>query len=171
MGGKQSQLTRRRVPSVLKMADPVPAHESQMLIEEIMGFIPHRFPMLLVDRVLEIDGNIVRAIKNVTINEPFFQGHYPGKPIMPGVLILEAIAQAGAVMLLSKEQYRGMVPLIGAIDDVKLRRPVVPGDQLVLIAELIGVKGSVGKLRGRAEVDGQLAATMDMTFKLLEKER
>jgi len=151
------------------MATTVTAHDSQMMIEQIMGYIPHRFPMLLVDRILEIDGNIVRAIKNVTINEPFFQGHYPGKPIMPGVLILEAIAQAGAVMLLSKEPYRGMVPLIGAIDNVKLRRPVVPGDQMLLTTTLLGVKGSVGKLHGEASVDGQIAATMDMTFKLLEQ--
>ncbi len=135
-----------------------------------MGYLPHRYPMLLVDRILSIEGNIVRAIKNVTMNEPFFQGHYPGKPIMPGVLILEAMAQAGAVLLLARKEYQGMIPLIGAIDDVKLRRPVVPGDQLLTTAELIGVKGSVGRLKAEASVDGQIAATMMMTFKLLREE-
>jgi 3-hydroxyacyl-[acyl-carrier-protein] dehydratase len=139
-------------------------------IEEIMGYLPHRYPMLLVDRILSIEGNTVRAIKNVTMNEPFFQGHYPGKPIMPGVLILEAMAQAGAVLLLARKEYQGMIPLIGAIDDVKLRRPVVPGDQLLTTAELIGVKGSVGRLKAEASVDGQIAATMMMTFKLLREE-
>ena len=98
-----------------------------MDIQEILKVLPHRYPMLLVDRIenLEVDKSCV-GIKNVTINEPFFQGHYPGKPIMPGVLIIEAMAQAGAVILLTNSKYEGYIPIIGAIDDVKFKRSVVP---------------------------------------------
>lgn len=141
-----------------------------MHIEELMSYLPHRYPMLLVDRVLSIEGNVSLSIKNVTINEPFFQGHYPGQPIMPGVLIIEAMAQAGAVMLLSQDIYKGMVPLIGAIDNVKLRRPVVPGDQLLTRVELLWVKGGVGKIQAVATVEGETAASMEMTFKLRRPE-
>lgn len=142
-----------------------------MHIEELMSYLPHRYPMLLVDRVLSIEGNVSLSIKNVTINEPFFQGHYPGTPIMPGVLIIEAMAQAGAVMLLSQEIYKGMVPLIGAIDNVKLRRPVVPGDQLLTRVELLWVKSGVGKIQAVATVEGETAASMEMTFKLRRSDR
>lgn len=127
--------------------------------------------MLLVDRMLEvIPGKRTRAIKNVTINEAFFQGHYPGRPIMPGVLIIEAMAQAGCVMLLIDPQYRDSIPIIGAIDDVKFKRQVVPGDQLVTECELLWIKSSIGRMRAQATVDGQLAAQMELTFKLLPKE-
>jgi 3-hydroxyacyl-[acyl-carrier-protein] dehydratase len=149
------------------MPDIDPAAPPLYMIEEIMGFLPHRFPMLLVDRILSVDGRKIRALKNVTINEPFFQGHYPGRPIMPGVLILEAMAQAGAVLLLAQDAYKGMVPLIGAIDNVKLRRPVVPGDQMIMEGELVGIKGTVGKLAAKATVNGELAASMELTFKLV----
>lgn len=155
------------------MAEPTAAEPKNplMLIEEILEFLPHRYPMLLVDRVLSVEGNVAKAIKNVTMNEPFFQGHYPGKPIMPGVLIVEAMAQAGAVILLADEKYQGMIPLIGAIDNVKFRRPVVPGDQLLTTVELLWVKGSVGKIVGQATVDGDLAASMEMLFKLRSRDR
>lgn len=126
--------------------------------------------MLLVDRVLDAEpGKTLRGLKNVTINEAFFQGHYPGKPIMPGVLILEAMAQAGAVMLLMQDEYKGRVPLIGAIDNVKFRRPVVPGDQLISDIELMFFRNGIGKFKGNATVDGELAASMEMTFKLMER--
>ena len=127
--------------------------------------------MLLVDRILSVEpGKSLTGIKNVTINEPFFQGHYPGMPVMPGVLILEAMAQAGAVMLLSLEENKGKVPLIGAIDDVKFKRRVVPGDQLVSTVELLWFRSGIGRFQGTATVDGQLAASMEMTFKLQERE-
>lgn len=127
--------------------------------------------MLLVDRILSVEpGKSLTGIKNVTINEPFFQGHYPGMPVMPGVLILEAMAQAGAVMLLSLEENKGKVPLIGAIDDVKFKRRVVPGDQLVSTVELLWFRSGIGRFKGTATVDGQLAASMEMTFKLQERE-
>lgn len=126
--------------------------------------------MLLVDRIVEHSGNRCVGIKNVTINEAFFQGHYPGMPIMPGVLIIEAMAQAGAVLLLAEPEYEGLVPVIGAIDDVKFRRMVVPGDQLRSEIELIWIRNNIGRIRGKATVDGELAASMEMTFKLKRKE-
>jgi 3-hydroxyacyl-[acyl-carrier-protein] dehydratase len=134
--------------------------------------MPHRYPMLLVDRIIEMEpGKYAKGLKNVTINEPFFQGHYPGKPIMPGVLIIEAMAQAGAVMLLATPEHEGKIPLIGAIDNVKFKRMVVPGDQLITLVELEWVRGSIGRFRGTATVDGELAAQMQMTFKLRDRDR
>ncbi|MBS1704609.1 MAG: 3-hydroxyacyl-ACP dehydratase FabZ [Armatimonadetes bacterium] len=138
-----------------------------MNITEIMKYLPHRYPMLLVDRIVEVVPNErCVGLKNVTINEAFFQGHYPGSPIMPGVLIIEAIAQAGAVILLTDPQYEGLVPVIGAISEAKFRRPVVPGDQMRTEVELLWIKNSVGKIKGTATVEGEVAASMELTFKL-----
>ena len=132
--------------------------------------LPHRYPMLLVDRILEMDpGKRCRGLKNVTINEAFFVGHYPGRPIMPGVLIVEAMAQAGGVVMLSQPENDGRVPLIGAIDDVRFKRPVVPGDQLISDVELLWFRKGIGRMRGVATVDGEVAATMEMTFVLVPK--
>lgn len=126
--------------------------------------------MLLVDRILELEpGKHCIGIKNVTVNEPFFQGHYPGKPIMPGVLIVEAIAQAGCMMLLYEGEHRGRIPLIGAIDNVKFKRPVVPGDQLRSEITLEWMRGSIGRIKGVGTVDGEIVCQMEMTFKMLEK--
>lgn len=145
--------------------------EAPLNIEQIMACLPHRYPMLLVDRIEAFEsGTSCIGIKNVTINEPFFQGHYPGRPIMPGVLILEAMAQAGAVILLASEQFAGRIPVIGAIDDAKFRRQVVPGDQLRIHVQLLWMKGKVGRIRSEATVEGDLAAKMEMTFKLIDKE-
>jgi beta-hydroxyacyl-ACP dehydratase FabZ len=142
-----------------------------MTINEILKILPHRYPILMVDRILEVEpGKRAKGLKNVTMNEPHFQGHYPGLPIMPGVLIIEALAQAGAVILLSEDKYLGMVPMIGAIDGVKFRKPVVPGDQLILDSELLWIKSNVGRLKGRASVDGDVVAEMEMTFKLAHRE-
>lgn len=128
--------------------------------------------MLLVDRITEMDlGKRCVGYKNVTMNEAFFQGHYPGKPIMPGVLIVESMAQVGAVMLLSMPGFEGRVPLIGAMDQIKFRRPVVPGDQLTTVVEVLWTKGSVGKIKAVSTVDGEVAAEMEMIFKLRDKDR
>jgi beta-hydroxyacyl-ACP dehydratase FabZ len=142
-------------------------------INELLNYLPHRYPMLLVDRILEIDHEkrTCRGLKNVTINESFFQGHYPGVPIMPGVLILEAMAQCGAALLLSKE-FRDRIPLIGAFDDVRFKRPVVPGDQLIIDCEVLWVRESagVGKMKAVATVEGEVAVSMEVTFKLRERD-
>ncbi len=140
-------------------------------VEKIMDCLPHRYPMLLVDRVLEMrEGKFCKGLKNVTMNEAFFQGHYPERPIMPGVLIVEAMAQAGAVLILNRPDLAGKVPLIGAIDDVRFKRPVVPGDQLISELELLWIRGTIGRFKGTATVDGELVASMEMTFKLIDKE-
>lgn len=142
-----------------------------MTITEIMQYLPHRYPMLLVDRVLEVvPGKSCRGLKNVTMNEAFFQGHYPDMPIMPGVLIIEAMAQAAAVMLLSAPEHQGKVPVIGGIDEVKFRRPVVPGDTLISDTELIFFRSGIGKFKAVGTVEGEIVAQMEMTFKLIGKD-
>ncbi|MES1227328.1 MAG: 3-hydroxyacyl-ACP dehydratase FabZ, partial [Armatimonadota bacterium] len=141
-----------------------------MKIDQILRTLPHRYPMLLVDRIVSISEGRTkcRSIKNVTINEPFFQGHYPMNPIMPGVLIIEAMAQAGAALILADEAREGLVPLIGAIDNVRFKRPVIPGDQLVIDTELLWIRGTVGKITSHASVDEEIAASMEMVFKLVK---
>lgn len=142
-----------------------------MDITEIMGALPHRYPMLLVDRILSFEPRKnCRGLKNVTINEAFFQGHYPGRPIMPGVLMLEAMAQTAAVILLSDPEFKGLTPVIGGIDNVRFRRPVVPGDQLIMDIELLKLRGTIGKIAAKATVEGDIAAEMEMTFKLVPSE-
>jgi beta-hydroxyacyl-ACP dehydratase FabZ len=141
-----------------------------MTIQKIMEVLPHRFPMLLVDRLIELEpGKRAKGLKNVTINESFFLGHYPGMPVMPGVLIVEAMAQAGAMILLSSEEYAGLTPVIGAIDGVKFRRQVGPGDTLISEVELLWYKSGIGKIKAVGTVDGHVAAEMELTFKLLPK--
>ena len=142
-------------------------------IQELMNLLPHRYPMLLVDKIIEIneENTKCKGIKNVTINEPFFQGHYPGNPIMPGVLIVESMAQVGASLLLQTDALKNRIPLIGNIDNVKFRRMVRPGDQLVIEIELIWVKGNVGKIAGVATVEGEMAAQMEMVFKLSDRNK
>jgi len=138
----------------------------------IMNSIPHRYPFLLVDRVLEMEpSKRVVAIKNVTFNEPFFQGHFPGAPVMPGVLIIEAMAQAGAILILHEMQDRAskLVYFTG-IDKVRFRRAVVPGDQLTFTLEVVRLRARACKMRGRAEVDGQLVAEADILSALVDRE-
>ncbi|MGY3772946.1 3-hydroxyacyl-ACP dehydratase FabZ [Tetragenococcus solitarius] len=136
-----------------------------MNIQEIKEIIPHRFPMLLIDRIEELEeGKRIVAKKNVTVNEPFFQGHFPHEPVMPGVLIVEAMAQAGAVSLLSLEQFRGKTAYFGGIDKAKFRQKVTPGDTLMLEVELLKVKASAGIGKGVARVDGKKVAEAELTF-------
>ena len=137
--------------------------------DEIEQIIPHRYPMLLVDRVLEIEeGKSAVAVKNVTANEWFFEGHFPGQKIMPGVLIVEALAQTAAVCLLKGTDSGGKSPLFAGIESMRFRRPVRPGDQLRLEFTLEKLRGPIGKGHVRASVDGQLAAEGTITFALVD---
>lgn len=134
-------------------------------IQQIKETIPHRYPFLLIDEVMEIEeGKRVVAKKNVTINEPFFQGHFPGYPVMPGVLIIEALAQAGAVVLLKKEENKGKIGFLAGIDKCRFKRQVKPGDQLRLEVEITRLKGSIGKGKAIATVDGELACEAEIMF-------
>ncbi len=135
--------------------------------QEIMEIIPHRYPFLLVDRILELEPG-VRALgeKLVTINEPFFQGHFPNMPIMPGVLIVEALAQTGAVATLSQPENKGKLAFFAGIDTVRFRRPVRPGDTLRMEVTLDKIRRGVGKGQGKATVDGQLVCEGGIMFAL-----
>lgn len=142
---------------------------TQLDINEIKKIIPHRYPFLLIDKVIELEkGKRAVAIKNVTINEPFFQGHFPNHPIMPGVLICEAIAQTGVVMALHNSGAEGKIVYFAGIDKVRFRRPVFPGDQLRFEVETLWVKGALGKMQGKALVDGELAVEGDFMFSMVD---
>ncbi|MBE6054562.1 MAG: 3-hydroxyacyl-ACP dehydratase FabZ [Clostridium sartagoforme] len=135
-----------------------------MDIKEIMEIIPHRYPFLLIDRVDYLEDNKIVARKNVTMNEYFFQGHFPVEPVMPGVLIVEALAQAGAVALLTREEFKGKIAYFGGINNAKFRRKVVPGDTLRLEVELTKIRGSAGIGKGIAYVDDKKACEAELTF-------
>ena len=138
-------------------------------ISEIMTVLPHRYPFLLVDRVLEIEKERVRAIKNVTYNEPFFCGHFPGQPVMPGVLVVEALAQAGGYLLFSQvEDREGKLIYFSGIDNCRFRKPVVPGDQLVFEVEVVAVRRTFAKIHGRALVDGEVVCEADLMSVMVE---
>ena len=140
-------------------------------ITEIMKILPHRPPMLLVDRILEIDPfHSATGIKNITMIEPQFVGHFPGHPIMPGVLILEAMAQVGGVAMLYPEEHRGKIAMFGGMEHVKFTHPVVPGDQLVTKAEIVRVRGNFGLLHADGYVKDKLVASADFKFALKEPE-
>lgn len=137
-------------------------------VNEIMKIIPQRAPFLMIDRVEELTiGEACIAYKNVCMNEPFFAGHFPGNPIMPGVLIVEALAQTGAVAILSKEENRGKNALFGGIDKLKFKRKVVPGDQLKLEVKMIKQKGLIGVGEAVATVNGEIAAKGELTFAIV----
>jgi len=142
-----------------------------MDIQEIMERIPHRYPFLLIDKIIElVPGKKAVGIKNVTANEWFFQGHFPGMPIMPGVLILEALAQLGAVIVLHDENNRGKIPVFTGVDKLRFRRQVVPGDQLRLEAEIDRVRGVMGKGFVKALVEDKIAVEGEIMFALVERE-
>ncbi len=141
-------------------------------IRSIQRIMPHRYPMLLVDRVVEIDGDRrAVGIKNVTINEPFFEGHYPGTPIMPGVLLVEAMAQLGGLLMSQKLEHTGKIAVLLSLDKVKLRRPVTPGDQVILEAEAVQAKARTGTLRCKAFVGSKLAAEAQIRFMMVDSEQ
>jgi 3-hydroxyacyl-[acyl-carrier-protein] dehydratase len=146
------------------------ALESYLSAQDIQEIIPHRFPFLLIDRILEIvPGEKAVGLKNVTINEPFFQGHFPGEPVMPGVLIAEAMAQVGAVALLSRAEFKGKLALFRGIDKFRFRGMVRPGDTLIIEVVLTGLKGVVGRGKGRARVEGKVVASGELVFALADR--
>ncbi len=141
-------------------------------IQGIKRVLPHRYPFLLVDKILEIEkGKRVVGVKNVTINEAFFNGHFPDQPIMPGVLILEAMAQAGGVLVLTSEGNENKYAYLTGIDKAKFRKPVVPGDQLYTEVIVVRLKGNYGKVSARATVEDQVVAEAEFFFILAEKEQ
>ena len=142
-------------------------------IEDIMAILPHRYPFLLVDRVIELEPGVrIRGVKNVTMNEPFFQGHFPGAPIMPGALILEAMAQTGGVLMLLSRGGRpdNMLVYFMGIDQARFRRPVTPGDRLEMDCRVLKMKSRVSQMEGKAYVDGELVAEALFMSTIVERE-
>jgi UDP-3-O-[3-hydroxymyristoyl] N-acetylglucosamine deacetylase/3-hydroxyacyl-[acyl-carrier-protein] dehydratase len=147
-------------------------HRNVMDIRKLFRMMPHRYPMLLVDRVIELDGDRrALGVKNVTINEPFFQGHYPGTPIMPGVLVVESMAQLSGVLIGQSLQHTGKLPVLLSLERVKLRKPVTPGDQLILEAESVKVRSRIAHMRCRAYVADEAAAEAEVRFMLVDDDQ
>ncbi|MDJ0835633.1 MAG: 3-hydroxyacyl-ACP dehydratase FabZ [Acidobacteriota bacterium] len=147
-------------------------NETTIDIHGIMDLIPHRYPMLLVDRILEYErGKGIVGLKNVTMNEQFFQGHFPERPVMPGVMIIEAMAQTGGVLVMQEyENIEDYVIFFMTIDKVKFRRPVVPGDQIRMEIEVLYFKRNIARLKGTAFVDGQLVSSAEFSSMLVKKD-
>jgi UDP-3-O-[3-hydroxymyristoyl] N-acetylglucosamine deacetylase / 3-hydroxyacyl-[acyl-carrier-protein] dehydratase len=142
------------------------AQGGELDAEQVMQILPHRYPFLMVDGVLKIDGNKITAFKNITNNEPYFPGHFPGHPIMPGVLQLEAIAQVAGILMLKQEENLGQLAYFMAANDVKWRKPVLPGDVLLIEVELTKSRGKIGKANGVCKVDGEIVSEAQITFML-----
>ncbi len=141
-----------------------------MDIQEIRDILPHRYPMLLVDRVLDITQDSIVGIKNVTVNEPFFTGHFPNYPVMPGVMIVEAMAQVSGILVAKLAPHtRGKIMFLAAVEEAKFRKPVVPGDQLRIEMKMIRLKTTVAKIKGIATVDGQVVAEAGLMCKLTDR--
>ncbi len=132
----------------------------------LMQVLPHRYPFLMVDRVIKIEGNHIVAAKSVTVNEPYFQGHFPGQPIMPGVLQLEAIAQVAGIVMLKRAENAGQLAYFMSADKVRWRKPVQPGDVLIIEVELTRMRGNIGKAKGVCKVQGEIVSEAEVTFML-----
>ena len=144
----------------------------QLNVQEISDLLPHRYPFLLVDRVLElIPGEYCKGVKNVTVNEPYFPGHFPGQPTMPGVLILESLAQTGAIILLSLEEHHGKIVYMAGIEKVRFRRPVVPGDVLVNEVRLLWRRKGFGRIKCTASVEDEVVAEAEIAYSLSARTR
>jgi beta-hydroxyacyl-ACP dehydratase FabZ len=155
------------------VADPVTTSDTEKHviygIADILKFLPHRYPFLLVDRIVELDdGQRIVGLKNVTINEPFFQGHFPGAPVMPGVLIIESMAQVAGVLFYRNALDDKKLIMFTSIENAKFRRPVLPGDQLRIEMVLLNRRGNFGRMSGRATVDGKLVAEAIVMFAIAD---
>ena len=152
------------------MEKQLSSENNQLSSEEILGLLPHRFPFALVDRVIEhVPGQKAVALKNVTLNEPQFQGHFPGRPLMPGVLIVESMAQVGGIIVTQMPDLPKGLFVFAGIQNVKFRRPVIPGDQLIITCELLSIKRKrFGKVKGQAHVDGNLVCSGELMFSLVD---
>jgi UDP-3-O-[3-hydroxymyristoyl] N-acetylglucosamine deacetylase/3-hydroxyacyl-[acyl-carrier-protein] dehydratase len=153
-------------PDSKRAPEPLPSADGAMNIETIMQMLPHRPPLLLVDRILKIEGNTIIGVKNVTMNEPHFLGHFPGHPIMPGVLQLEAMAQVAGILLLKRIEKANQIAYFMSAEEVKWRKPVVPGDVLVIEIEMTKIRGKIGKAKGICKVDGEIVSEAHVTFML-----
>jgi len=138
--------------------------KQKLSIGKILSLLPHRYPFLLVDKILEQGENKIVGVKNVSINEPFFQGHFPGNPVMPGVLIIEAMAQTAGVLMFSKEENSGKIPLLAGVDKARFKKPVYPGDQLKIKVEIVKMVRGIGKAKAEAYVEDHLVASTELLF-------
>jgi UDP-3-O-[3-hydroxymyristoyl] N-acetylglucosamine deacetylase / 3-hydroxyacyl-[acyl-carrier-protein] dehydratase len=150
--------------------EAIAAEQGAMGIEQVMKLLPHRYPFIMVDRIVKIEGNHIVGVKNVTINEPYFHGHFPGHPIMPGVLQLEAIAQVAGILMLKLAEKSDQIAYFMAAEDVKWRKPVQPGDVLVIDVEMTKMRGRIGKARGICKVQGEIVSEAEVTFMLRDAE-
>ena len=151
-------------PPVKDAPEPLPSAEGAMDVEAIMKMLPHRYPILMVDRILKMEGNVIVGVKNVTMNEPHFLGHFPGHPIMPGVLQLEAMAQVAGILLLKRIEAANQIAYFMSAEEVRWRKPVVPGDVLVIEIELTKIRGKIGKAKGVCKVAGEVVSEAEVTF-------
>lgn len=140
------------------------SREAPMELEEIKKILPHRYPFLLIDRIIEMKDHRAVGIKNVSVAEPYFQGHFPERPVMPGVLILESLAQVGGLLIISESENRGRLAFLMAIKDAKFRRAVVPGDQLRLEVKMVKLRSKVGVVQGVAKVEGKEVCSAEIMF-------
>jgi UDP-3-O-[3-hydroxymyristoyl] N-acetylglucosamine deacetylase / 3-hydroxyacyl-[acyl-carrier-protein] dehydratase len=174
--GPNTEMARRLKAAHQRMLNMVPRPfslprgEAVLDVNEVMGILPHRYPFLMVDRIVGFEGESkCRGVKTVTINEPYFQGHFPGHPIMPGVLQLEAMAQVASILMLRKPENQGKIGYFMSATDVKFRKPVVPGDVLFIEAEITKIKRNIGVARGRCVVNGETVSEGELMFSLLER--
>jgi UDP-3-O-[3-hydroxymyristoyl] N-acetylglucosamine deacetylase / 3-hydroxyacyl-[acyl-carrier-protein] dehydratase len=156
---------------VASKADEAPIIQDGTVLDihQLMKILPHRYPFLMVDKVTKIEGNRIIGVKNVTANEPYFQGHFPNHPIMPGVLQLEAIAQVAGILMLKQAENFGKLAYFMAAEEVKWRKPVRPGDSLVIDVELTKSRGKIGKAKGKCLVDGEAVSEAEVTFMLIDR--
>ena len=151
-------------PPVDSRIEDVPNEEGALDVDGVLKIIPHRYPFVMVDRIAKISGNNVIGVKNVSANEPYFQGHFPGHPIMPGVLQLEAIAQVAGVLMLKRVENEGKIAYFMSAENVKWRKPVRPGDVLVIDVEMTKLRGKIGKAKGVCKVRGDIVSEAEVTF-------